>query len=149
VLDPSTAPPRAAVVLGWLGVLPFLFFAASSALNGHVIGGADWWRAYGAIILSFMGGAQWGLAVAPNGSAARLRRFSISVLPALVGWLSLAVQPRPAVALQLAGFAALLAYDLWTVRLGEAPGWYGGLRRQLSIAVMLCLGISLAFSGRS
>ena len=79
--------PRPAFVLGWLGVLPFAAFALSAATGGVLPPGTamSGLVLYGAIILSFMGGAQWGLAMVtsrsdPNAMRARL---AISVLPAL------------------------------------------------------------------
>ena len=40
--------------------------------------------------------------------------------------------------------AGLLAYDLWTIRQGYAPGWYASLRWQLTTAVVVLLGLALA-----
>jgi Protein of unknown function (DUF3429) len=43
----------------------------------------------------------------------------------------------------IVGFLALLAYDLSTVRQGLAPRWYASLRVQLTLAVMVLLGIAV------
>jgi hypothetical protein len=99
---------------------------------------------YGAVILSFMGGVQWGLAVASGGSD--LRRYGISVVPALLAWLGLYLGALNGLLVVAAAFAALLAYDLWTVRRGEAPAWYGRLRVRLTVAVLAML-LSAAWLG--
>jgi Protein of unknown function (DUF3429) len=94
---------------------------------------------YGAVILSFMGGVQWGLAVAASPAANDWRRYGLSVIPALVAWGGLWIGGTTSLYLLMAGFAALLAYDLWTVQQGEAPAWYGRLRSALTATVVICL----------
>ena len=132
--------PRPAFVLGWLGVIPFAAFALlavtggvlphGSAMSGLVL--------YGAIILSFMGGAQWGLSMVTGGSTLRTR-LAISVLPALAAF-GLWFLPAAGALLGLAAvFVALLLYDIATVRAGAAPEWYPALRIQLTSAVVICL----------
>jgi hypothetical protein len=76
------APPVVAL-FGWLGLIPFLglpiiwcAIAAVSGLAGTVP------IAYGALILSFLGGARWGLAVAHRGP--RALKISLAMLPTLV-----------------------------------------------------------------
>ncbi len=139
-----SAIPTPALILGWAGVLPFAALSLMVATGWS----PPLWRAlhwpapealwlYGALILSFMGGAQWG---APTVRDARSwRPYLISVLPAL--W-AFASAPAP-VALRfaglIAGFLALAAYDLWCARRGETPAWYGRLRAQLTAAVCVCL----------
>lgn len=43
----------------------------------------------------------------------------------------------------IAGFLALLAYDISTVRQGIAPRWYTALRVQLTLAVVALPGITI------
>ncbi|MGB9164226.1 MAG: DUF3429 domain-containing protein, partial [Rhodomicrobium sp.] len=125
--------PRPAFVLGWLGVIPFAAFALlavtggvlphGSAMSGLVL--------YGAIILSFMGGAQWGLSMVTGGSTLRTR-LAISGLPALDAF-GLWFLPAAGALLGLAAvFVALLLYDLATARAGAAPEWYPALRIHLT-----------------
>jgi hypothetical protein len=130
-------------VLGWLGVIPFAAFALSLATGDVLPRGAamSGLVLYGAIILSFMGGAQWGLAMVttrdiPGDMEARL---AISVLPALAAF-GLWFLPATAALLGLAAvFVALLLYDIATARAGAAPAWYPALRIQLTSAVVICL----------
>jgi hypothetical protein len=138
--------PRSALILGVLGVAPFAALSAAtvSGLEVAPIPTVPALETYAAVILSFMGGAQWGLTVAgPTERAANpWRRFGISVLPALVGWGALLAPARPALLLLAAAFALLAAYDLWSVRRGEAPAWYGRLRLGLTLAVVACLAVA-------
>lgn len=142
-LSTHSRAPRAAVVLGWLGVLPIVALAAAvytgrplprdAALSGMMV--------YGCLILSFLGGAQWGLAIAtPQGSGRTLAyRLAISVLPPLAAF-CVWYLPFAASLLGLAAlFVAWLVYDIATVRDGSAPAWYRALRIQLTSAVVVCL----------
>jgi hypothetical protein len=143
--------PAAALLLGMLGVLPFAALGLAAAIGANVgpIAGMPGLLTYGAVILSFMGGAQWGLTVAGSSSDGRglWRRFGVSVVPALVGWAALLPPARLGLTLLAAAFALLAAYDLWTVRRGEAPAWYGRLRLGLSCAVVACLAL-VVIAGR-
>jgi Protein of unknown function (DUF3429) len=57
--------PRTPLLLGWAGIIPFAFLSIAAALDVSL----PWIEArsallgYGACILSFMGGVQWGLAM--------------------------------------------------------------------------------------
>lgn len=133
--------PRAAFLLGWAGVIPFAGLSLAAALDLDLLPAAPQVLlvGYGACILSFMGGAQWGLTTAGPLNPRSGLRFGSAVLPALLAWLTLFLAWKPALCLLAAGFGLLLAYDLATVRAGLAPPWYGALRIQLTAAVILLL----------
>ena len=131
---PATrALPPGMLVLGWSGVLPF---AGALAL---AIARPPWrelaqtvFIAYGAVILSFLGGARWGVALAADASPIR---YGEAVLPSLIGFaaLLLAHQPLPALLLLAAGFLAWLLIDL------RDPLWfpaYRHMRLAISMAVL-------------
>jgi Protein of unknown function (DUF3429) len=133
-------------------VLPFAALALSATLDGVLprAAAADALVLYGAIILSFMGGAQWGLAMVLTDEMPRATsiRFAISVLPALAAF-SLWFLPATLALLGLAAmFIALLAYDIATVRAGAAPAWYPALRIQLTSAVVLCRILAAGLGSR-
>ena len=133
--------PRGAVRLGWAGVLPFIALAL-----------ACWWPeardaataaflAYGALILSFLGGARWGRAMA---AGAGTGQFALSVVPSLWAWLAWLWLPHvPALCLLASGFALVAWWDLGGDALA-APGSFRRLRRGLSLAVLACHGVALA-----
>ena len=77
---------------------------------------------YGAIILSFMGGAQWGLLMVTGGSTMRTR-LAISVLPALAAFGLWFLPAIPALLGLAAVFVALLLYEIATARESAAPTW--------------------------
>ena len=136
--------PTPAFFLGWAGVIPFAVLTALILTQGHVSWGFNTdaamqaLLAYGMIILSFMGGVQWGLEMTrTNGTAAT--GFAASVLPALAAFAASFASTFAALLILIGGFVALLAYDMSRLRAGIGPAWYGSLRLQLSSAVVLCL----------
>jgi Protein of unknown function (DUF3429) len=144
--DPSFIqwPGRGAAVpgLGWAGVLPFglLTAAAVFQINLPAFEARELLVDYGAVILSFMGGVQWGLAMTrSHKDGIGGQGYAISVLPALLGFVAAQSAPVIALPVLVIGFCGLLAFDLWTVREGLAPVWYRSLRWQLTIAVVVCL----------
>ncbi len=134
--------PEPAALLAAAGLLPFVVGAIGGFLPGET---GAWLRGallgYAAVILSFMGGVHWGLAMA----AARpsFLRYGASVVPALLGWAGLLTGGRPGFVILAASFASLLAYDLGAVRSGEAPAWYPRLRWPLTLGICACLALAL------
>jgi hypothetical protein len=110
--------PRGMLALGWSGVLPFaaalLLAIAAPAWQPFALAA---FVAYGAVILSFLGGARWGRALAADVASTR---FVEAVLPSLIGFAALLLVHRAALALGLlaAGFAIWLVIDqrdaLWS-----------------------------------
>jgi hypothetical protein len=147
----SPQAPIVALVLGGMGLLPFLLATISHLPGTGLFHLTLPWRGYGAIILSYMGGVQWGLAVSaqPENTVTAIRRYSISILPALGAWISMILESRPALIVQLVCFVMLLVYDVWTVSIHEAPHWYRTLRLRLSVVVCACLLVGIRQGGWS
>jgi FtsH-binding integral membrane protein len=144
--------PTSAFWLGWAGVIPFAGLAALLLLDAAPVAGLDQSRAlsallaYGMIILSFMGGVQWGLEMArgsQSAGAARGLGYAVSVVPALIAFGASFASPAAALLILAVGFALLLAYDLQRIREGVGPDWYARLRVQLSTAVVACLAAAV------
>lgn len=132
------AVPRAAKLLGYSGVLPFAVMAMIHILGDLQADRAvvEGFLAYGAVILSFLGGIRWGVATLHD----RFRGFApiISVIPSLWAFACL-LWPGPEVAVWglMTGFIVLGVADRWF----RAPGgaeWMVSLRTRLSIAVIAC-----------
>jgi len=137
--------PTVALLLGWAGVAPFAGLTALATLDGSARSAAAIAAlvGYGAIILSFMGGVLWGLAMTRCRSQAV---YAVSVLPAVVSAAAMLAQAKLGILILLFGFAGLLAYDLSCSRSGGAPGWYPVLRWQLTAAVVAFLSMALLFA---
>lgn len=144
-----TRVPLAALVIGWLGFLPFLYGAilvlspagswpTFGLVSPDPEGGLRLLAGFGVAILGFMGGCLWGFAsAAPRVPTAPL--LLLSGVPALLA--VLAAQPDPARScIWLAfGFAVLQAIDVIFQRLGVAPAYWLSLRLPLTAGVMACL----------
>lgn len=130
--------PRAAAVLGALGLIPFLGLAVLSTAGGAT---DDWARfaltAYGAAILSFLGGIYWGFATT-DGRAA-WSRLLLAVVPSLVAWGAMMAPPGPALLVLVAGFVLMLSVDIAAARAGHAPRWYPALRMPLTVIACAAL----------
>ena len=138
-----TRIPRAPLLLGLAGVLPF----AWGALTELVPALGDWsWAAigprltgrtllllYGTAILSFMSGVVWGFATRAEGRHAAVL-YALSTLPAL--W---AVAFGFSTLLLALGFLALLPLDRHAQASGLAPPWWMRLRLLLTLLVVACL----------
>jgi hypothetical protein len=126
--------PRGMAALGWSGVLPFaLAVGAAIALPVWAGFAAAVFVSYGAVILSFLGGARWGRALAGGVGP---ERFVEAILPSLIGFSALLLLHVTWVALSLLaiGFAIWMVIDqrdlLWS------PA-YKRLRLGISIVVLL------------
>ena len=134
--------PPAAAVLGLAGVLPFVAAAIGSLQPGPLGAFAlTALLAYGAVILSFLGGIHWGLAIdrgSPSDS-----HLGIGVVPSLLGWVALLLGGSWGLMLLAAAFLVVLACDLRLTSQGIAPPWFPRLRLVLTNAVVLCLIVAL------
>jgi Protein of unknown function (DUF3429) len=133
---------KMALALMSFGALPFIAVAALALSNAGDVRGfqADQIAvAYGAVILSFLGGIRWGDAIS-KGPAATL---FISVLPSLAGFLALLINNFNGAIILCAGFAAQAMWDF--VAPGNLPNWFVKLRMAISAIVMACLAITLLY----
>ncbi|PTT67500.1 DUF3429 domain-containing protein, partial [Pseudomonas sp. HMWF007] len=88
---PSTSPPKYVSLLGYGGLLPFIFLALlipfsldyRTLFDNALVN-------YGAVILSFVGALHWGFAMTVQDMSAKQRsdRFIWSVIPALIAWIA-------------------------------------------------------------
>ncbi|MGI9525326.1 MAG: DUF3429 domain-containing protein [Hyphomicrobiaceae bacterium] len=147
-----TTVPHCALVLGWAGVTPFVVLSVTTLwLENDIRASAqNMLVAYGAIILGFMGGVQWGLAMlmfnTPIGACSPRLCLIASVVPAIFAFAAVLAASADyhlaAGVVLIVGFVGLLMYDIATVRRGGAPSWYSTLRVGLTVAVVASLSIA-------
>lgn len=138
--------PRPARLLGWSGLLP-----AAAALAAALLAPQPWpefaFRAgalYSGLILSFLGGAWWGLATRAGPERA-WPLYLVAVVPSLSALaLLLVMTPARLVLLGLLIMATVVV-DRVLVRLDLAPAGWMALRLPLSLALgLLTVGLGLA-----
>lgn len=99
-----------------------------------------------AILLSYLGGIEGGLALREESSneGTRAVAIAVSIIPSLAAWGVLWLpSPQWQVGASLALFVAVWANDLWLARQGLIPSWFVDLRTGLSALVVLILGVAL------
>ena len=131
-------PSHLAQGLGYGGLLPFAGLAAAICL----LGPADRARStyavlgYGATILSFLGAIHWGFAI--RAAAPQSRALLVwGVVPSLMAWLALLINPVAGLCLLVAGLWVCFAVD-WVVyrRLG-VQAWLP-MRLMLTVVASFC-----------
>lgn len=132
--------------LGLAGAIPFVAGMVAYA-NGGLLGvSADLalraTLAYGAVILSFLGGIRWGIALGLAGEEKRDARLMLSVVPSLLGWVALLLPAFPALVLLAVAFAAQGAWDVGDVKDDGAPDWFATLRLMLTALVCSLLSVT-------
>lgn len=142
----AEAMPLPVKLLGATGAIPFVTTAIVAAF-----GPEDWsaWAAhalayYGAVILSFLGGIHWGLAIS-NDRAAKISavRLCWSVVPSLIAWGALLLPLFYGLMVLTAAFGLALYVDTRAGTRAVVPSWFPGLRTALSIAVIGSLPLGL------
>ena len=144
--------PRAPLILGLAGLLPFVWGALTVLVPdlglwtaqtlGPRFAGPYVMLFYGAVILSFMSGVLWGFAAKAEGTLATTG-YALSVIPALWAFFMTGGGPTSAGMNLIFGFAGLLLLDLQFARWGLAPAWWMPLRLLLSAVVIACLAVGV------
>lgn len=144
---------RLAWLLAFAGAIPFIaatvgLFAEGSHVRVPAIAALV---TYAAVILSFLGGIEWGLAVSGTVAARadtreRLRATTlvISTLPSLAAWgLLWLPSPQWQLGAALALFVGVWLADLALSRQGLVPAWFVDLRTAVTAVVAITLGVAL------
>lgn len=142
--------PSLAILLGLLGLVPFTVFAlaAMGAAPGSPGRSLGILMAYGAVVLSFLGGMHWGFArqdttPVPEASRTDRGRLLLGVVPALIAWLALVLTYVAPVDLGLsvliAGYVVAVAAEDQGRRRGLLPSGSMWLRWGFSVVVLALL----------
>jgi len=128
------------IVLGIAGLVPFcllglfpnfvkMFF---EPLSGLVV--------YGALILSFLGGAVWGLSLNSADKFPRKYIFLIiAVVPSLFGWVCVFLPTKYGIFALICFFTMMLVIDYALYGAGQIEGWYMKFRFYLTVSVISIL----------
>lgn len=143
-----TSVPRTPFLLGFAGLIPFLWGALTVLMPQLALWGAETIGAryvgpylqlfYGGVILAFMSGVLWGFATKAEGRIAPMA-YVLSVVPALWAFFVTGGGPVSAALNLIAGYLALLLLDWQYSRWGLTPAWWMPLRVTLTLVVVLCL----------
>lgn len=138
--------PTSALWLGGTGAIPFVALGLATLVStGDAQAGfANALMLYGAVILSFLGGVHWGLAMAEGSGGAPTsvspEWLAMSVMPSLLGWGAVLLPNLTLSATALAaGFLFMLFIDIRAAGRLQVPAWYPKLRWPLTLTVALSL----------
>uniref|UniRef100_A0A8C5WFZ4 Transmembrane protein 69 n=1 Tax=Leptobrachium leishanense TaxID=445787 RepID=A0A8C5WFZ4_9ANUR len=140
--------PKPALYLGLGGLIPFVAAPlAMSAFGCYYPELAYAQVAYGASILSFLGGARWGFTL-PEGSPAKPDWINLanSAVPAILAWIALLFKDTvtEAVLIVVIGLGISLHSDLSL--LPTYPSWFKALRAVLTLVAVASLVATLMVS---
>ncbi len=140
---------RLAWFLTLAGALPFvlatgaLFASDASSVRVPAITALV---TYSAVILSFLGGIEWGLAIRDDAGneASRAIALGLSTVSSLAAW---AVLWLPSATWQVGAalglFVIVWAADQWMASRGLLPAWFVDLRTAISALVCAILALAL------
>lgn len=142
--------PKPALYLGLSGLIPFVaapLVMGATELYIPEIAFAQ--VAYGASILSFLGGVRWGFAV-PEGSPAKPDWMNLanSVVPSLIAWVALLFSKdyfTQSAMMVIIGLGIALHYDL--ALLPTYPSWFKALRAVLTFVAFFSLLSTIVIKG--
>ncbi len=140
---------RLAWFLAFAGAVPFLLATAALYASdaSHVrIPAITALVTYSAVILSFLGGIEWGLAIRDESGteSTRVIALGVSTVSSLAAWAVLWL-PAPTwqVGAALGLFVAVWAADGWMAGRGLLPAWFVDLRTAVSALVVVILALAL------
>jgi hypothetical protein len=139
---------RVATILTYAGTIPFvacaaiLLFGPAMGLGGLRQFAGQAITTYAAVIVSFLGGIQWGIAIATHQQQPQTAKslFLLSVVPSLLAWAMLFLpndSSRVVVAIFLVGFIWIIDALLHLQQV--LPTWFFRLRSIVSAVVMASL----------
>ena len=99
-----------------------------------------------AVILSYLGGIEGGIALTEERSTDKSRAFALclSVIPSLAAWGVLWLPgPQHQIGTAIVLFIAVWASDLYLARQGLIPSWFVDLRTAITAAVCVILALAL------
>ncbi|HQT81701.1 MAG: DUF3429 domain-containing protein [Ferrovum sp. 37-45-19] len=144
--DNNIATPKAVLLLGYGGLIPFIAFTLAMLFDPLRSG---IWRdtvlTYASVILSFVGALHWAFAMLAKDLSSNLsqsQRYAWSVVPALVGWFALLIPPLVAGIVLAVFFIIHLDQDRRLIKQIELPTWYLPLRIQLTLVATLAVVIA-------
>ncbi len=141
-LDKFARQKRLAWILGLGGLVPFIACAMVILVLGPqnplTSPAVEIFRTYSVVILSFLGGIRWGhalLRVEDDITDPEAIVLVFSVIPSLVAWGTLFLNPTLAVGVLLVAFCAQGAWDSLSSNADKLPKWFAPLRMLLTLVV--------------
>ena len=151
-------PERTATLVALIGFLPFALFTSLLLADPGLISIGDEsergrigsgivtaLKLYAAIVLSFIGGIRWGIAIARSvGGERENEALILAAGPALLGWFAFYLGEPWSFALLAVAFAATGWWDSRLSANDGVPEWFARLRILLTALVMITMVAAFA-----
>ncbi len=138
--------PTLAILLGILGLIPFVMLSLGSVSTNAARDQAAVLLliGWGAVILSFLGGVHWGFALEDEAPPAERARLVLGVVPSLVGWVAFAIAlsmtaATIGLAVLIAGYIGTVTMEWRASRRDLLPTGYIWMRLGLTVVVVALL----------
>ncbi len=136
---------RTSWLISLIAIGPLILLAVMLVVTGRDNAGflplLDAFKTLSAIILSFLGGIRFGLAI--HKQTSRPITLAATLLPACVGWASLFVPDVLAISLLLLSVCAVGAWDSFALHGGDGPPWLAKIRNVMTIIAAIIYGVVL------
>ena len=145
---PKTRSSKLIIIIGFLGLLPFLFGLIDIWINKEdLFFFINLTKYYGSIILSFLGAVYWGVVIydsSKNLFCDKIKIFIIfwSIIPSFWAILILIFNHNITIIILALCFVFVQIVDELIIKFFKFPGWYLLLRRILTIVVVIILFFS-------
>ncbi len=145
-MPPPSSPHPAALRLGTLALVPFvlgagLVWAVRADVHPYVAAALS---GYAAVVVAFLGGVHWGFGFV-SGRAPDTPLFVWGVIPALVAWVAVVMQPYAGLVLHGATLVACYLVDRRVYPRHGAAAWLT-MRFRLSVVASLSCFVGAAGS---
>lgn len=129
-------------LLAWLGAAPFIIFALAliflASDNPLALVAVDGLKTWCALVLSFLGGIRWGLAMKDDPELARPQLLASIIAPG-IAWLSLFLPIPYVFGVQALAIAGLGAWDSFAGQRGVFGLWFVKLRMVFTFLAVAAL----------
>lgn len=128
-------------LLGYSGLIPFIISSALIWIPQYHQTAFESLSIYSAIIVTFIGGVHWGIAVQLTQQAIPSRvnsQFIFSVIPSLIAWVAIVfIQSYTLIILAISFVLFRLIEKLHYIQ--HLPAWYSQLRNHLTLVATLSI----------
>jgi len=139
--------PQPARVFGLAGLLPFVAGAllcwvqitipiVPDGLTGSFI-----LLSYGAVILSFLGGIRWGVAMQNGGMISNWAIVAWAMMPSLLAWFAIMQSSIIGLPILMLGLVLQLTIDYRSTQAQITPPWFLTLRTLLTLGAIASIAI--------
>lgn len=138
--------PAAALWIGIAGLVPFAAAGAARFFDWPLLpppAGLRLGILYGTLILSFLGGIRWGVALPERAPRSQAANFAIGALPILAALSAIFLPDVLALALLICGFLLQALWDVMSAEDGRLPHWFARLRMMLTAGAVPVLIVLL------